>query len=78
VKYGGNHGIDLLFEGVGANEGRWAVAEAKAGKGLSSLEVDGKGLRQGSRQWAVDRLRLGGRGDLADLVPKGQVTSSSG
>ena len=57
IKYEANHGIDLWFEGVGRNSGKFALAEAKASRNLSSLEVDTVGLRQGGPAWFLARLQ---------------------
>src|SRR5262249_52410244 len=62
VKYSGNQGIDLVFSGGPA--GRFALAEAKASRSLSSLKEDVLGIRQGSREFFATRLQRGGRLDL--------------
>jgi hypothetical protein len=59
IKYRGNQGIDLSFRGVGKNTGRYALAEAKASSGLSSLETDALGIRQGSYEFFRTRLARG-------------------
>jgi hypothetical protein len=59
VKYRGNEGIDLFFEGVGDNVGRIALAEAKAGSGLGRLVSDSLGIRQGSYEFFRTRLARG-------------------
>jgi len=55
LRYAGNrgqHGVDLVF----SRHGRYAITEAKHGKGLGSLKKDTLGMRQGSRAYNVDRI----------------------
>ncbi len=73
VKYGANHGIDLTFKGVGQGTSRIALAEAKAGRGLGSLEVDSLGIRQGSYRFFETRLQRGGRLDLLQELQSGNA-----
>ncbi len=60
VKTRGNQGIDLIFEGVGPNAGKFALAEAKASRGLSALKKDKLGIRQGSLDFFITRLERAG------------------
>src|SRR5207302_3785690 len=51
LAYRGRQGVDLLF----SQNNSFAILEAKAGTGLSSLETYG-GLRQGSLEYNISRL----------------------
>jgi RHS repeat-associated protein len=73
VKYSGNQGIDLVFEGKGPIAGRIGLAEAKASRGLGSLAVDTQGIRQGSYRFFETRLQRGGRLDLLGLLQSGNA-----
>jgi hypothetical protein len=73
IRYNGNQGIDLSFKGVGANQGRFALAEAKAGASRSTLTRDAAGVRQGSRAFFESRLTTAGRFDLVDALRGGEV-----
>jgi len=73
IKYGGNQGIDLEFVGVGQNQGRLALAEAKASPGLGSLKKDVLGIRQGSREFFQTRADRAGRIDVVDAIDQGVV-----
>jgi hypothetical protein len=59
IKYRGNQGIDLAFKGTGTNNGRYALAEAKASSGLGALKNDMFGIRQGSYEFFRTRLARG-------------------
>jgi hypothetical protein len=78
VKYNTNQGIDLEFTGVQSNSGRIALAEAKAGTGLNSLEVDANGVRQGSLEFFRSRAMRAGRLDLVDALDAGNVDAFGG
>ena len=73
VKYGANHEIDLTFKGVGQGTSRFALPEAKAGRGLGSLVVDSLGIRQGSYRFFETRLMRGGRLDLLQELQSGNA-----
>jgi hypothetical protein len=73
IKYSGNQGIDLFFEGVDQNAGRFALAEAKASPGLGSLATDASEIRQGSRDFFMTRLERAGRADLVTALRGGNV-----
>jgi len=73
VKYNGNQGIDLEFEGTGINAGRTALAEAKRSKSLGSLKTDTQGIRQGTRDFNLDRAAKADRPDLVQAINQGQV-----
>jgi RHS repeat-associated protein len=53
LQYRGNQGIDLVFE----KNGSYAITEAKHSGGLASLSTDKSGLRQGSLDYNISRLR---------------------
>ncbi len=73
IKIRGNQGIDLAFSGRGSNAGRFALAEAKASPGLGSLSRDSLGIRQGSRDFFLTRLKRAGRQDLIHQFKMGNV-----
>ncbi len=73
IKYSGNQGIDLWFNGSAHNVGRFALGEAKASTGLGSLARDAAGIRQGSFEFFNTRLQRGGRLDLQQQLQSGNV-----
>ncbi|RYH45204.1 MAG: hypothetical protein EON54_16790 [Alcaligenaceae bacterium] len=73
IKYKGNQGVDLWFNGVGNKTGRFGLAEAKASSSLASLERDTLGIRQGSFEFFNTRLQRGGRLDLQRELQSGNT-----
>jgi hypothetical protein len=73
VKSSGNQGIDVAFQGVGANAGRVALAEAKSSPGLNSLKTDTLGIRQGSYEFFRTRAERAGRQDILDALSQGRA-----
>jgi RHS repeat-associated protein len=68
IKYSGNQGIDLHFEGLFENAGRHALAEAKRSGSLASLKRDVHLVRQGSFDFFASRLTNAGRQDLLGVL----------
>ena len=73
IKFRGNQGIDLEFRGIGSNQGRLALAEAKSSPSRKSLKVDSQGIRQGSLAFFQSRVIRAGRFDLRDQLQAGNV-----
>jgi hypothetical protein len=66
LHYRGSQGLDLVF----SKEGQYAIAEAKHGQYLSSLETYAGGLRQGSLDYKNGKRGHGKRGQENGVTRK--------